>query len=191
MKSYIVALTLSLSLAAGCGKSLEPEAEYDNRVSKAHAMLDRLSTVSNTAWPAMPTTGNASFRGHTEIFIGATGDETDLIGKAQVDVDFGTNLIEGVLDEFVGSNSEGEFDKYAGTIALHSGFIGDVDPNDFIVDYDGNLSGNGDDILIAGTIEGRFIGTPIRGLKGVDASPLVLLNGDSKVGFVGLVAEKR
>lgn len=191
-----------VTAVAGCGGGgggdsdpMDRREVYLDRLQQYQGVTDRIGdhdTLNNTAWSAMPVSGSAVYEGVGVVAL-ATGPELySIFGDARVEADFGPGGgVSGRIDRMFGNDQNGNVDDYDGSIRLHDGRIGVNDPNDFVVDMDGSLEGNGDRIVTTGRMDGRFRGTPIRGVE-VDSLPdsnLTTLNGSLTPARVGIIAE--
>ena len=195
----------ALVLLAACGGS----STYDERVAATTALFDELQPLFNTGFTGqpgeMPSTGTAQFSGSAVAFLdnGATpADITDLagdyglvlLGRATLTADFAAGRITGEASEFLGRQGV-DVGVYAGTVTFLRGEIGettprgDSRPNDVRFDYEGTLTGQGNRVGLSGAAEGKFKGTPIRGLI-AEGTGTATLNGAQTPALFGVVARQ-
>lgn len=191
-----ISAVLAATLLAGCSDSndsgtsgaLSPE----DRVAAFAAMSDRLGDRFNTGWTGqpgeMPSDGTATFTGYAGIAVDAPGGVLGLLGIAELEADFAALSITGSADDFYG-DQDGTLDPYEGSLAFINGAIGSGVPNDIDFDYVGVLTGEGNTIILDGSVFGKFKGTPIVGLVAASDLDTVLLNGTSEDALVAIVAE--
>ena len=195
----------ALALVAACGGS----STYDQRVAATTALFDELQPLFNTGFTGqpgeMPSTGTAVFSGSAVALIDAgttpaditdlTGDyDLVLLGTATLTADFGTGRITGQAGDFFGRQGR-EVGAYTGTVSFLRGEIGetvprgDRRPNDVRFDYEGTLTGQGNRVGLSGAAEGKFKGTPIRGLI-AEGAGTADLDGTQTPARFGVVARR-
>ena len=198
-KVYVRVAACSLFLAGCTGGSDAPTkdsvpASYEDLFDESFAlgaeMEARLLARSNTAFPDMPSSGDATFEGYALLRMATAPAQTVLNGKSQVVVNFGTGDVSGKLYKFVGSDATGTFDAYSGKIKVTGGSIGAIVPNDLSMTYDGTLNGNGDELKMIGMAEGKFKASPIRGFIVDDPARVMSVNGTNVVGSLYVIGEK-
>jgi len=143
-----------------------------------------------------PTTGTVNFIGTWRNVLDASGTPTILIGLADVDANFATTTFSGTIDEFVGEINGGATGFYAGIVTISNGEIGKAAPgpgsaqNDIRFDYAGNLTGNGQVIVLSGSNDmGKFLQTPITGVEATGSSTATL-DGLSVTDDMSLYADR-
>lgn len=190
-----LAVLVGVTLAGCGGQSFEEDLlqraeEFDAMAARVDRMaLSGPNVVNNT-------TGSASFSGGAAIIAGTETNATILIGDADVNVNFnGATDVSGSITNVAGLGGanlyiedSGSLGSYSGNIALSNGFVG---PNNYLaVDYAGTLNGNGDRLVLNGTMDGYFLGNPeIRALQIYD-SGYGTLNGATSETVVGVIAER-
>lgn len=215
---YFAAICVSVALGACGGGSGggndDPDfgdLPYEERIDAVALLGERLGAFSNTAFSGtpseFPSTGTAAFSGYavavldtavTADLIDALGSGDDprllLVGTATLDADFAARTITGSARDFFGKDG-GDFGDYDGTVSFLDGQIGISSsasgsrPNDVRFRYVGTLTGQGNDVVLSGNADGKFKGTPIRGLIASDLGS-GNLNGAATPSFFGVVAEK-
>ena len=202
---------------AGCGGgsgSDDPvDPTYEERIDAAVLLADEVGSLFNTGFTGqpgeMPATGSATFSGvAVAMFDDAAAPDLAesldpdagyrllLVGTATLSADFARGTLTGQATDFFGEeNGDGRYGDYAGTVAFRNGQIGVTDPkgtsapNDIRFRYEGRLTGQGNDVALSGDAEGKFKGTPIRGLVAAGQDDNVM-NGAQTPSFFGVVAEK-
>jgi len=147
-----------------------PELSLLERAQDYQALLDRTEDIVPSGRAAMNDAPNsARFEGGAAIGVnasfnggGLTGDAI-LIGDATVNVNFNNGSVSGGVTNVFGLDRFDNIDEYSGSLALSGGAISG---NDLEADYSGTLRGNGDTIVMGGTLDGEFLGNPgIRALE--------------------------
>jgi hypothetical protein len=164
------------------------------RESLFDAASGRLSARSNTAFVApfiegMPSDGTATYEGILFVELDTAALATELYGVARVSADFKESTMSGGVTNFFGTDRNGSEAPYTGSVALSNGDIGVTRPNDFDLDYNGSLNGNGEIVLLSGTLDGDFKADPIRGILARDTSPTANIGGTPVTGRLSLAAE--
>lgn len=129
------------------------------------------------------TGGRASFSGKASIGAGSSSNATVLVGDADININFtGNTTIDGEIDNVVGSAGvfgyvdgfgnfqvidAGSLDNYSGVISLSNGSVGSG--NQLDVDYAGTLRGNGDTLVMSGTMMVISLAT----LRSVRSKPMI------------------
>lgn len=156
-----------------------------------------LEDRANSRFTAIQQSGTAEFEGLITLFIpkeNPTGDT--LFGQSVVTLaanfDGSAKTVTADIDGFVGVTDGSELFSYAGDISLTNGRIGARVPNDIGFDIAGSVTGGGNTIGVSGPFDGKFVGTPLRGINmrdGQDGTVTVTLNGRTvSNGVVDLLA---
>ncbi len=164
---------------------------FDNNSKSFDAIEARLLARSNTAFDGMPTAGIATFEGNAYIYVDTAPAISELAGDSRIVINFADGTMSGQFDKFVGKDQDGVLDSYTGKLDIVSGTVGEFVPNNIFIDYDGALQGNGDTITMSGYVDGKFKGTPIRGIVANDRGRAVDLNGGATIASLWVVAEKK
>ncbi len=190
MFARILALLLTCLLLASCGGG-GPPAAFQNQVDRAdlaNQLRSDLATVPGTAYTAMPTSGSATFGGYVLIGIdpvaGQSGDDLAILGDLELTARFeGRGQVTGRADNLVaqiGSTASaqvtgdiliGQRDSQIGYDAGTPGRL--LRPNEWVADYGGRLGVGGAVHVIAGELDGQFLGTrpgEAAVIRGVSAS---------------------
>lgn len=177
--------------ACGAGTDFVAEAELA-RIDEADAMLTRIygnpnitsDDMPGTAWNSMPDNGSADFEGYATILIDpvapTNSDDIVVIGDAGLTAEFGSGgAVTGRVDNLfgiVGADAAAQ-----GMTATGAIIIGNSDtqigpggarpgllPNEWVADYTGTLGVGGSSYVLAGVLDGTFLGTaPGQGPDGV------------------------
>lgn len=204
----IIAIGLCAAAVAGCGGGggngsvgNEPPPDgataaelFDFYQAAYTARTDRLDELNNTAWVApvvegMPTTGTAAFEGYIDVVLDTPTAQTELLGDTRLSADFDAGTIAGQATNFAGRDANGDYDLYTGTMTLADGKIGAVRPNDFDIGYKGTLTGNGDKVVVLGSMDGKFKGDPVRGILAEDTDPTASVDGTAVTGSITMAVE--
>ena len=154
---------------------------YEGVHARVSADLD--TDFANTAFfgpdviEGIPASGAATYDGTIEIVLNTADDLTILYGAASVDANFTAGTLSGVATDFSGRDQNAEFDFYDGDLNLVDGIIGAIIPNDANLDYTGTLIGNGDTIVLGGSLSGKFKADPILGIIADDDGTAANVNG--------------
>lgn len=181
------ALIGAVSLTA-CGMET-PEELFVSQNDLGYKMQERIALKSGTEWDQMPTSGTARFDGYSLLRLNHGPDETEVYGVAVVNVDFTASTVDGVIDNFVGQNGDDEVDLYSGSITLFDGGIGDINPNDVYANFEGELEGHGTIVRAEGLVGGRFVGTPIEGIRMATESGTFSVDGAPVTGTLLVLGE--
>ncbi|UWQ98395.1 hypothetical protein K3729_13145 [Rhodobacteraceae bacterium S2214] len=211
---YVCASLIGLvMLTANCGKleELEDARQFADLAIDANRVRTRVlgdpvlgrEGLRGTVWDDVPTSGSATFLG-TVVVAAVSADNPDagfaLVGRSDVTVDFGPgeDNITGTMDQFQSSKiGEGILDA-SGQLQLENGVVGNLAPNQFAVDYSGDVTVEGKTYAMSGDMLGRFLGTrtepeagqsTIRALSAVDINGNVESGGERLVGRLNLIAE--
>lgn len=173
----------------------EPPTDYFVAMADYGTMSSALAARSNTAFvepkiEGMPSSGRAIYDGYFHAELETTALTTRLLGLASVAVDFATDEMVGSATDFIGVDRTGAMSPYSGSVAMTGGNVGVTRPNDFSLPYSGSLDGNGETVVLSGTITGNFKGDPIRGILGTDAMTGTI-DGTPFAGEVDLAATVR
>lgn len=205
----IIAIGLCTAVLAGCGggsggggsvgnepppEEASPVELFDFYQAAFTARYDRLDDLYNTAWvepfeEGMPITGKAEFEGYIDVVLDTPKAQTELLGDARLSADFDAGTLEGSATDFAGRDANGDYDFYTGTMTLADGKIGAQKPNDFDIGYKASLTGNGDTVVLLGSMEGKFKGDPVRGILAEDTDPTATVDGTSVTGSVTMAVE--
>ena len=125
--------------------------------------LDILS-INNTAFEGFPVVGSADYAGFVRINAGPTanlGAEIDLAAN------FETGDITGEqTSAFFGTGPDG-LEEYEGEVEIFNGRVGARGiANNARIDIEGTISNDVNTVVVDAAIVGKFIGTPIVGLRG-------------------------
>ena len=200
---------LALFLLSGCGGGAGEGDEVptdlfalspQERLVAFDEMSERLTALFNTGFTGqpgeVPSDGSAEFVGFTGIALSRAGDDLGLLGITEIKVDFSTRILTGSITDFFGDDG-GELDGWTGTVAIRNGEVGfdfprgDTVPNDLRFDYVGTLAGQGNTLMLDGSVAGKLKGTPIQGMTLVSTGETELLNGAETPATVVVVAEIR
>jgi len=116
------------------------------------------------------------------------------MGDANVNVNFNDAGVDGSITNIYGgtiidpSEPPATMSVYSGNIALSNGSV--QSGNAVSVDYAGVLNGNGDRLVLDGTMDGGFLGNPqIRGIE-LSGTGNASLNGAPTNSLVLVAAER-
>ena len=203
-----------LAALAACGGTTLPEMTpqtpleaYTTRLTDAGTMAATLSGFDPTAFKAMPTSGDATFKGAGVLFVDPVferdADDILLVGDAVLNADFAKGRLTGDVTNFTGAT---KFTAASATIIPVSGSVkiggvksvigNDVDdnrtdrPNDLYADYRGTVGLPDGQYRVNGTVNGQFLGTrtadgafPIKGLYAVGEG-VATRGTEGQAGFV-------
>ena len=170
---------------------------FDSRATLFEDATAALDARSNTAFigpdviEGIPDSGEVDFLGLLYVNAATPGTATELYGQANLTANFGSQTMTGTLSDFFGVDRTGTEDAYSGSLAVTGGVIGKpalAQVNDFAFDYAGTLTGNGEDVTLEGTVDGKFKADPIRGLLGSDDAPSLEIEGVAYSNEVNLTA---
>lgn len=198
---------VSLNACGSSGEGMTPtptpydpaRAAFLTAGTDALAQFTRLDGRLPTNDRNIPDVGQVTYSGASLISVDTATESTLLIGQASVVADFTANSMSGSMSNFVGGTrpvgaapdaATTDYARYDGSLTLDNGIIVSVGPIDFVVDFSGTLTGNGDQIVLSGTMPGEFRGNP--GIAGVLAeTPLgsATVNGVATDAIVGFYAE--
>lgn len=184
------AILLGAALVAGCNATTTPGPQLTT-LEAAQADLDRLDALADTSAADMRTSGMASFSGK------ALGEMTDLTsgasviywGDAALDVAFASvgGTISGAVTGFQGSVSSGHTGSASGSLDLYSGTISGASAD---LAYSGALSLEGQELTMAGTLQGGFRGASGDAILLNDSSGSATIDGTSVLNDLTLFAER-
>lgn len=155
--------TLCLSIAAvsltACGGSSTSSstsssgASFEQLADQGRVLAERYQDADLT--PTMPTTGTASYSG-----VAAYSDVPDanyiynnaeIVSNVALNANFADNTISGQLSNFQSFENE----VITGSVAVNNGQIVN---NVFTANLSGSLNASGDNVTVAGDMEGAFLG---------------------------------
>lgn len=162
-----------------------------------------IDPLPGTRFDAMPTAGEARFRGAAYVAAGsrdAPESSFALVGRSDVTVDFGAsrNPVQGEMFDFQSLDIADGLIDVSGRLRLLDSEIGRDRPNSLAVGYGGTLTVGGTDFALSGEMEGRFRGTRtapatgqsvVKALSAVDRDGQVLGGNNTLTGRVLLIAE--
>ncbi|MBT5295214.1 MAG: hypothetical protein HOL32_06485 [Octadecabacter sp.] len=151
---------MSLTTCGDIKGAIEFSNARDDFIARRAALDDRF----NTAYLGMPDTGESTYTGEASLAVGTKSNGIVLIGDASITVDFETNAVTGLLDNFSGFDTNEDFSEYAGVLVLQDGVLGAVNPNDVQGQIVGVLTGDGNVIGVDAFWDGHLKGAPIYGI---------------------------
>jgi hypothetical protein len=160
--TLILAFLMSLTTCGDIKGAIEFSNARDDFIARRAALDDRF----NTAYLGVPDTGESTYTGEASLAVGTKSNGIVLIGDASITVDFETNAVTGLLDNFSGFDTNEDFSEYAGVLVLQDGVLGAVNPNDVQGQIVGVLTGDGNVIGVDAFWDGHLKGTPIYGILG-------------------------
>lgn len=190
---------VSCLFLAGCGEStsVPPGEQYSARFDQFFAIDDLNIPANYTPESAMPSSGAVTYTGVGYVFYSDNGQQSDLLGDANVRANFGTAAMTGTLSNFVGGpligTSVEDIAVFKGSITI-TGEIGTVTAGCnacFAGQLSGSLTGQGDTIQMNSTLLGDFYGPGYERIGGFTPNGnTVLVNGVVSNGGVTVVAER-
>ncbi|MDB9943548.1 hypothetical protein OAD19_00675 [Octadecabacter sp.] len=153
--TLILAFLMSLTACGDIKGAIEFSNARDDFIARRAALDDRF----NTAYLGVQDTGESTYTGEASLAVGTKSNGIVLIGDASITVDFETNAVTGLLDNFSGFDTNEDFSEYAGV-------LGAVNPNDVQGQIVGVLTGDGNVIGFDAFWDGHLKGTPIYGILG-------------------------
>ncbi|MBB5722205.1 hypothetical protein FHS72_001829 [Loktanella ponticola] len=200
--SLSVASLVALAACGGSGGSSSFDALVD-RAAEMDKDAERIAKFSGTAFTAMPTSGSASFDGGASIFIDPVfetdPDDIALIGDVTLTANFGAGTMTGAITNLAGltdiSLNSADVLAVSGEVAIGDSLsiIGDDEddnltyrPNDWLADYTGDLTIDGDSYVVEGFLNGQFLGTRVnptggqsvvKAVVGFDSDGFATVNG--------------
>lgn len=180
--TLILAFLMSLTTCGDIKGAIEFSNARDDFIARRAALDDRF----NTAYLGVPDTGESTYTGEASLAVGTKSNGIVLIGDASITVDFETNAVTGLLDNFSGFDTNEDFSEYAGALVLQDGVLGAVNPNDVQGQIVGVLTGDGNVIGVDAFWDGHLKGTPIYGILGdtTAADSTFELNGTVVTGVI-------
>ncbi len=137
----------------------------------------------------IPVSGSATYDGSVSILVETMPETAVIVGDARVAMDFGLSQVGGVMDNFLGTDPDDRLRNFDGRLTIDSGEIGDPAPNVWSLDYAGTLSAPGQTYVMAGTVEGEFLGEPVAAIAGVELEAQIVANGVLRDGVVTIIGE--
>lgn len=180
----VLALTTA-GLLSACG-DIKDALDFKDGRDAFRSSRDALEARSNTAYRAVPDTGNATYRGEASLGAGTGEQGVVLIGDAAITVDFDSGQVSGELSNFGGFDSDKEYSDYAGSLVLQGGILGSQNPNDVDAQIVGSLTSEDYVIGVDALWEGHLKGTPIVGVLGdtTGSQSTFTLNGEPVAGGI-------
>lgn len=207
----LVTSTFALSACGGSGGSSGGTFEefrttfLENEATTLRVFGDEdegIPGIPGTAWSAVPTTGTATFNGFgiAAMVVDDAADDVYLLqGDAQMVFDFGNDDITGSMSDIVAADGNQMVYAVSGEVAFSNGDIGATQPNDFTVDYAGDLGIAGTVYTLDGEMSGLLRGTrtnvtqrsPVRALSASspETGATVTANGQTYDFAIGVIAE--
>ena len=134
---------------------------------------------------SIPDTGTAVFTGSATIRVENPGAALVLFGDSTVTIGFDTATVSGTMDNFFGTNGNGNVVDFSGTITVDDG---SVEPG-VALDYAGALTASGEDLVFEGVMQGEFLGDPVGAISAADLEAGVIRNGTPLDGTVIVIGE--
>lgn len=127
---------------------------------------------------SLPMNTTATYTG----FIGLDTDDVSTIGELELTADFGTDQISGSATNFASEDT-----NYSGSLTISNGTgidrLADLNNFDYTFDADiaGTLTGDGEDFVIGGLLEGDFIGNNQEYVGGIVTGTVETNEGDQDI----------
>lgn len=137
----------------------------------------------------MPINGRATYDGSASILIETMPETALIVGDATVVMDFDLNEVSGEMGRFIGTDLNGDFRNFDGRLVIEDGDIGGTAANAWSLDYAGTLSVPGQAYVMAGTMEGEFLGAAAGAIAGLELEAQIVANGVLSDGVVTLIGE--
>ncbi len=137
----------------------------------------------------VPVTGSAEYTGSASIILETMPDAALIVGDATVAMDFAANEVTGEMDNFLGTDPNGNIRNFDGRLTINAGRIGDATPNAWSLDYAGTVSAPGQSYVMAGTVEGEFLGDRASAIAGLELEAEIVANGVLIDGAVTIIGE--
>jgi hypothetical protein len=183
----------------------DPSGFYATNQPLQNAMVNNLNALSNSTYKAMQQqTGTATYNGYARVVMTTPTTPIELLGLATLDANFSTETISGNLTSFAGNYQNTTTTPitvkspqvaYTGSIAVTNGCIGTANgcaatrPNQFVADFSGTLTGQGNTLGLTGGMAGDFKGSPvIQGIEAAANSGAPTLNGVNTTGSLTIAA---
>lgn len=205
---------VALSACGGSGaidSVTNPDAFYRTNQPLQNDMTTTLNGLSNSAFTAVQTTGTATYNGYTKVVVDTPTTPIELLGLAAMNANFTTQTISGNLTNFAGNYQDTTTTpvtlvppavSYAGSIAVTNGCIGVTNgctatrANQFVADFNGTLTGQGNTLGLTGGLTGDFKGTTNAGTQTVGilataTSGAPTLNGSPENGQLFIAAARQ
>ena len=118
-------IALAACSAGGAGNTPADRIEDASRLtvaniqSEARALQRQFRGATPTRYAALPDTGSATYDGLVGGTFSASGDSTDFVGRAAIDVDFADGAVDGQLGKFFTAERE----RLSGTLSLRDGRV--------------------------------------------------------------------
>lgn len=214
-KSILIAAALGLSACGGgtggTTQFVDPLEALENlgdlnATDDADAVLDTIARRGNeytaliasnanpTPATTIQTTGSATFTGVAAVNSGTTTDAINLLGDAEIVVNFANDEFTGTLDAFFGTEGD-RLDLYTGQIDVTDGVVGPNGPRANIgARYSGTLTGNGSTLAFDGIIFGNLQNDPLSATQ-LSSNPNAgsfdeaVVNGTRRPMLLGITAE--
>lgn len=219
-RSFLFVSSICMLLLVGCGVSVAPAtatslpavamgptaAEFDAALADDQATMLRimgnpdegLVGIAGTVWSSVPVSGQAIFRGVGVGEIAGTSqtDAVTLRGDVYMTVFFADDAITGGMQNIIAQDTAGTY-AVDGGIVLSDGDIAPTQPNDFTVDYAGDLTIDDEIYAVDGTLDGLLRGvrfgvvkrSPIKALSATDVDGTATVNGEETNFSYTIVAE--
>jgi hypothetical protein len=137
----------------------------------------------------VPVSGSAEYTGSASIILETMPDAAVIVGDARVAMDFTLNEVTGEMDNFLGTDPNGNLRNFDGRLTINEGSIGDATPNAWSLEYAGTVSAPGQSYVMAGTVEGEFLGNQAGAIAGLELEAEVVANGALIDGAVTIIGE--
>lgn len=195
--ALLMKLLTAFLLLAGCGGSgggsdggggIDPRlARLDiYEAQKLRVLGDPgVGVIGMAPTETMPDTGSAIFSGSATIRVENPGAALVLFGDTAVTISFDDAMVTGTMDNFFGTTSGGDVVNFGGTVTVDSGTLNP----ELTLDYAGALSASGEDVVIAGVMQGVFLGDPVGAISAADLEADVIYNDTPVDGTVIVIGE--
>lgn len=166
------ALVASLGACGGAGNPLRfdaaspfgpiSEAEATRIASNYTSLRDDVLDMPLASAGTVPTSGQATFTGFVEMVVAPSAPATTMtmVGDAVLNANFAGPFMTARMDNFAGTDMNGDVVRLDGELQMDNGSIGGVSGGDIAGTFSGILLGDDIEINTRGAFEGQMRGAP-------------------------------
>ncbi|EBA12699.1 hypothetical protein RCCS2_15419 [Roseobacter sp. CCS2] len=145
------------------------------------SIINKIVSAGPSPADAIPDTGGATYDG-AMTFLLQDGSADGVIGQAQVNVDFGTDLVTGGANNFYDLSGNAA----AGSVSIENGFVVDALGNVVTGNVNGNVTFAAGAMDVSTTLAGNFSGPNVEFFSGV-VSGTATPTGGSAIAVQGAI----
>lgn len=163
---------------------------FTEQRSDGLALINTLGNTAITSSADMPVTGTATYNGTAGFAVDATSrgltqqnltaEDLDTLADLELNADFANSSVSGKIDNF----NDFQLGKLDGSASIDNGTI---TGSTISADVSGSVRVEGSDEMLAGTLDGAFVGAGADGVAGTVEGDLTTSDSD----FIGVFGARK